>query len=117
MVDDARQGVTQVVRGDDLLDSTPRQMLIQDRLGLPRPEYAHLPVLVDVLGRKLGKSTGAESVDDQPPARCLRHVLGLLGHAPPPATTTLDALWSWALEHWRLEQVPRGPVEPGVHPV
>lgn len=115
VVDDARQNITEIVRGADLLDSTPRQMLLQDRLALPRPAYTHLPVLLDDRGRKLGKSTGADPVDTLAPEQCLRQVLTLLGHPPPLHLTRLESLWSWAIEHWRTERVPPGPLTPGVH--
>lgn len=59
VVDDAAQGVTQVVRGDDLLTSTPRQILLQRLLGFPEPEYAHVPLVVDAEGRRLAKRAGA----------------------------------------------------------
>ena len=59
VVDDAAQGVTQVVRGDDLLESTPRQILLQRLLGLPMPEYAHVPLVVDSAGQRLAKRAGA----------------------------------------------------------
>ena len=72
VVDDAAQGITHVVRGADLLDSTPRQMLLQRALGLPTPMYAHLPVATDANGIKLSKSAGAAAIDPAPadPTSC-----------------------------------------------
>jgi glutamyl-tRNA synthetase len=64
VVDDAAQGVTQVVRGDDLLDSTPRQILLQHLLGYPRPEYAHVPLVVDEHGARLAKRHTAVTLGD-----------------------------------------------------
>ena len=87
VVDDADQGVTDVVRGADLLDSTPRQILLQQRLGLPTPHYAHLPLVLDASGRKLGKSLLALPVDDEAPWPALRAAWRFLGQ---PAAT-LDA--------------------------
>ena len=63
VVDDAAQGITQIVRGADLLDSTPRQIFLQRQLGLPTPEYLHIPLVLDTQGHKLGKSQWAESLD------------------------------------------------------
>ena len=82
VVDDAAQGVTDVVRGADLLDSTPRQVLLQRMLGLPMPRYAHLPLVVDAEGRKLSKSSAAQPVDPADPLPALRAAWHLLGQAP-----------------------------------
>jgi glutamyl-Q tRNA(Asp) synthetase len=79
VVDDAAQGITEVVRGADLLDSTPRQVYLQQRLGLPAPAYAHLPLLLDATGAKLGKSQGAVAVHDADPLPALRAAYALLG--------------------------------------
>lgn len=72
VVDDAEQGITDVVRGADLLDSTPRQILLQRALGLPTPRYAHLPLIVDETGQKLSKSLAALPVDADDPLLALR---------------------------------------------
>ena len=111
VVDDAAQGVTQVVRGCDLLDSTPRQIYLQQALGLPTPRYAHLPVATDRRGRKLSKQTGATALDLLDPAPALWAALDFLGQAPspdvrrePPAT-----ILAWALAGWRLDAVPATP--------
>jgi glutamyl-Q tRNA(Asp) synthetase len=79
VVDDAEQGMTHIVRGADLLDSTPRQILLQRALGLPTPAYAHLPLIVDADGRKLSKSLAASPIDAEDPLPALRlawHALG-----------------------------------------
>jgi glutamyl-Q tRNA(Asp) synthetase len=71
VVDDAEQGITDVVRGADLLDSTPRQIFLQQRLGLPIPRHAHLPLVVDARGHKLSKSLAAAAVDPRDPLPAL----------------------------------------------
>lgn len=78
-VDDAAQGITEVVRGADLLDSTPRQIFLLRKLGLLEPSYLHLPVLLDASGAKLSKSEGAAAVDADDPLPALRTSLALLG--------------------------------------
>lgn len=79
VVDDAAQGVTDVVRGADLLDSTPRQIFLQRLLGLPTPRYLHLPVATDARGVKLSKQTGAPPIDRARPGAALAGALRFLG--------------------------------------
>jgi glutamyl-Q tRNA(Asp) synthetase len=81
VVDDAAQDITHVVRGADLLDSTPRQIALQQALGLPTPSYLHLPLWRDAEGRKLSKSEGAQAIDEQPPEAVLRRCWLSLGQA------------------------------------
>lgn len=86
VVDDAHQGITHVVRGADLLDSTPRQILLQRVLGLPTPEYLHHPLVLTPEGDKLSKQTHAPPVDDGNPVATLMAALAFLGEpTPPPA--------------------------------
>ncbi len=111
VVDDAEQGISEVVRGADLIESTPRQMHLQDLLGLPTPDYLHLPVALSVQREKLSKQTFAAPVDIARPVPMLYQVLRFLGQDPPSALTesSLDDFWRWAITHWRMERVPRVP--------
>lgn len=93
VVDDAFQGITEVVRGADLLDSTPRQIYLQRLLGLPTPRYLHLPLALDAQGHKLSKSTQALPVDPTDPLPALRRALDFLGqHAPTGIATPTELL-------------------------
>lgn len=105
VVDDAYQGITEVVRGADLLDSTARQIYLQQCLGLETPVYAHHPVVTDPEGRKLGKRYGSDPIASLSPTQVLRHALVILGQ-PCPEVAGMDELWGWALEHWQLSRVP-----------
>ncbi len=114
VVDDAAQNVTQVVRGADLLDNTPRQLLLFRLLGVRAPRYAHVPVLTDRRHQKLSKQTLTSSLDTRPAAN-LRLILALLGHEPPRTLRHSEPLelLDWAATHWDLGRVPRGPAHPG----
>src|ERR671937_1846082 len=91
VVDDDAQGITDVVRGADLLDSTPRQIYLQRLLGLPTPRYMHVPVVVNAAGEKLSKQSGATPIEASPQA--LREALRFLGQ--PPAESLKEALQRW----------------------
>lgn len=109
VVDDAAQGITHVVRGADLLDSTPRQILLQRALGLPTPAYLHLPLIVDAEGHKLSKSMAALPVDDDAPLPALRAAWQLLGQPPKAldgARTPAIAL-QLARREFRLDHLPK----------
>ena len=109
VVDDAEQGISEVVRGADLIESTPRQMYLQDLLGLTTPDYLHLPVALNARNEKLSKQTLALPVDTVHPQQLLLRVLQFLGQDPPPALaeSTLDDFWRWAVTHWNVGRVPR----------
>jgi glutamyl-Q tRNA(Asp) synthetase len=109
VVDDAEEGITDVVRGADLLGSTPRQIYVQHLLGLPRPRYAHLPVAVNAAGEKLSKQTLAAPIDSAMPLPALVAALSFLGQQPPRelTRTTVRELWDWAMRNWSLARVPR----------
>jgi glutamyl-Q tRNA(Asp) synthetase len=108
VVDDAASGITDVVRGADLLDSTPRQICLQRLLGLPTPRYLHLPVALNAAGEKLSKQTLARAIDGAEPAGVLRAALAFLGHAPPPEAAGVTELWRWAAASWDPARLPRG---------
>lgn len=109
VVDDAAQGITEVVRGADLLLSTPRQLHLQRLLGFPAPVYAHLPTAVNAAGEKLSKQTGARSITEGQAVPLLIDALRFLGqYAPIPADADdVDELWRVAIAAWKSEKVPR----------
>lgn len=109
VVDDAEQGITDVVRGADLLDSTPRQIYLQQLLKSPTPRYCHVPVAVNADGEKLSKQTLAPAIDPARPLPALMRALRFLGQQPPDAlaNASLRDFWAWAIANWRLDRVPR----------
>jgi glutamyl-Q tRNA(Asp) synthetase len=109
VVDDAEQGVTHVVRGADLLDNTPRQILLQQLLGYPEPKYAHVPVLIEEDGSKLAKSRRSVGLSADSPVAQLLNVFSLLGLKPPAslAGATIGTAWEWAIGQWSLSKVPK----------
>lgn len=108
VVDDAMQGVTEIVRGADLLDSTPRQIYLQKLLAYATPAYYHLPLAVDACGNKISKSQGAAKVELKNRERQLLHALQFLGqHVTNELIgSSLDEIWLWAIEHWDTGRVP-----------
>jgi glutamyl-Q tRNA(Asp) synthetase len=102
VVDDALQGVTDVVRGADLLESTGWQILLQEALGLPRPRYAHLPLLTEPAGGKLAKSRRSVALDPARPGAQLHEILRLSRQSPPPSLSPAPAreVLAWAIAHW-----------------
>ena len=105
VVDDAEQGITDIVRGADLLVSTPRQIWLQQCLRQSTPRYVHLPLLVNGAGEKLSKQTLAPAIDADHAPLLLRQALQRLGHEPDPACGTLAELWQWARQNWHLARI------------
>ena len=105
VVDDAAQGITDIVRGADLLDSTARQIHLQRLLGLPTPTYLHLPVAVNPAGEKLSKQTEAQAAGPE----AIAAALAFLGHAPPAELRAAPAkeLVAWGIAHWDSARLPK----------
>ena len=99
-VDDGNPSIVRVLRGQDLLATTPCQLHIMALLDLTAPTYAHIPVLLNRAGEKWSKQTGAPAVDDRTPRTNIRACLALLGLRPP--DLDLEPLLEWAKSHWRL---------------
>ena len=111
VVDDADQDITDIVRGADLIDSTPRQILLQELLGLPRVRYAHLPLVLGEDGRKLGKQERALAVDAADPLPALRAALAFLGQDVV-VESTVDATLAAALAHFDPRRIPANAAAP-----
>jgi len=105
VVDDYQQQVNHIVRGYDLLDSTPKQIFLQHLLGFPTPEYLHVPIIVNQQREKLSKQTLAEAADTRQPAATLWRLLELLKQNPPASlrTASVSQILDWGVAHWRPE--------------
>lgn len=106
VVDDAEQGISDIVRGADLLDSTPRQLYLQSCLDLPTPSYLHLPVVANAAGEKLSKQTRARALDVARPLETLIKAYQFLGQSLPAEVGSVTAFWSYALAHWDVARIP-----------
>jgi glutamyl-Q tRNA(Asp) synthetase len=109
VVDDAYQGITDIVRGIDLLESTPRQLYLQECLGYRTPRYAHLPIIVDAAGDKLSKQSFAPPLKSERSQEQLHQCLDLLGLSPPRTLidSSVDTILAWGIEHWDIQAVPK----------
>lgn len=109
VVDDAEQQISHIVRGADLLDSTPRQILLQQLLGLPTPQYMHVPVASNKAGEKLSKQTLAKPIDVQHANLELWQALHFLGQNPPETLKrdNLAHIWQWAKAYWNVQAIPK----------
>jgi glutamyl-Q tRNA(Asp) synthetase len=108
VLDDIDQHISEVIRGADLLQMTPRQQALFTLLQAPAPSYGHLPLAVLKAGFKLSKQNQAAPISQWPPAQVMHTVLTFLGHQPPAALQQAPATeqLSWALTHWQLAKVP-----------
>ncbi len=113
-VDDFYQGISHVVRGADLLASTPRQIWLQHCLSYPTPSYAHLPVVCNAVGEKLSKQTLAPAIKAGSAAASLVDALRFLGQAAPLELrrARVADVWDWAFENWQFLAIPRCPTIP-----
>lgn len=109
VVDDYEQHITDIVRGLDLLDSTPRHLYLQSLLGFSTPRYVHLPLIVNEFGQKISKQTFAAPIPNNKPTEYLWAALQALGQSPEKHLTneTPEQLLAWAIAHWDLNKVPR----------
>lgn len=109
VVDDAWQGITDIVRGYDLLNSTPRQIYLQQCLNYPSTHYAHLPIAVNAQGDKLSKQTHAPAIDRKQPVTNLVKVMKFLNQQPPQSLeqVSLSEFWQWARTNWDLSKIPQ----------
>ena len=106
VLDDAAQGITHVVRGSDLLDSTPKQLQLQQHLQLPALDYAHIPVASNEQGQKLSKQTFAKALDAEPVPQLIA-ALAFLDQQPPDELkdASKEEILSWGIQHWNINKV------------
>ncbi|MGX5218242.1 tRNA glutamyl-Q(34) synthetase GluQRS [Pseudomonas segetis] len=109
VIDDAWQGITDVVRGADLLDSTPRQLYLQELLGFAQPRYLHVPLIIQPDGHKLGKSYRSPPLQAEQATAQLLRAMRTLGQATPDDATgsSPGELLKWATQHWDSSLIPR----------
>ncbi|BBB27680.1 tRNA glutamyl-Q(34) synthetase GluQRS [Amphritea japonica] len=107
-IDDAEQQVSHIVRGSDLLDSTPKQIHLQHQLGYQQPIYAHIPVATNALGQKLSKQTFAPALNQGERLQLMIRALDFLGQQPLKelADSSIEECLSWAVEHWDINNIP-----------
>jgi len=109
VVDDAFQNITDIVRGYDLLDSTPRQIHLQQCLTYATPSYTHLPIAINEHGDKLSKQTGAAGINEKVDIEILVNCMNFLAQAMPAELkkASLKTFWQWAFENWDLNKAPQ----------
>jgi glutamyl-Q tRNA(Asp) synthetase len=109
VVDDAAQHITEIVRGCDLLDNTPRQIYLQQLLGYPSPQYLHLPIATNSKQQKLSKQTHAQALHNSDAANNLCNALQFLNQGPPAnlMAATIPDILHWGIEHWSVKALPQ----------
>ena len=108
VVDDAHQGISDVVRGSDLLDSTGRQIYLQQQLGFAQPRYCHIPVITNAEGQKFSKQNHAPALLASEATDNLRRALAFLKQPPPPAELArCDQILEFATQQWCIDNLPR----------
>lgn len=108
VVDDALQGITEIVRGEDLLPNTPRQIYLQIILDYPTPRYLHLPLVTDSQGQKLCKQHHAPALENNKASKNIVTALNFLGHNPPESLQSSQpvVLLDWAIKNWKIQKLP-----------
>ncbi len=106
-IDDAEQGITEVVRGADLLNCSPSQIYVQQTLNLTSPQYCHLPIVLNETGQKLSKQSHAKPIEIKESVDLLYKSLKFLGQMPSIElmNTNNEEIWNWAINHWQPERV------------
>lgn len=114
VVDDYEQGITHIVRGFDLLDSTPRQLYLMQCLGYLPPQYAHIPLATHPDKQKLSKQTSALALDPTQANRLITSALHFLGQNPPDDLHShpIEDIWMWAVAHWHIDNIPKTDQQP-----
>lgn len=109
VVDDEFQNITHVVRGFDLLDSTARQIYLQNLLNFPSPSYAHIPIIVNAQQKKLSKQHFAPSIESKNATKITYQCLSILGQRPPSELSFSDpgTLLEWGVENWDIQAIPK----------
>lgn len=112
VVDDASQGITEIIRGADLLTSTNAQLFLQQQLDLDIPLYGHIPVAINGMGEKLSKQSGATAISELNPANTLYRALQDLGQQPPLelSKSTVGEILDWGILNWDLRKIPANKV-------
>ena len=106
VADDNYQGITHIVRGIDLIDSTPWQIYLNSLLGYKQPIYAHIPILTDDKGQKLSKQSHAKEIDNENPLETLINTYQYLNQTPfTQKPQTIDQFWRHAISHWKLNKI------------